>query len=178
MTPKYNTEIPCAHYLTFSCYKRLWLFKSPALYQWFLENLDRVRTRHPFRLYGFVLMPNHVHLLIFPTAQTPISSLLTALKGPYAQKALPYLKEYQSEIYEKLKVLEKQGESWRFWQAGGGYDRYIYSDEGFLHTLNYMHLNPVKKELVAATVDWKWSSARYYETGKVDLISLDKPDWR
>ena len=178
MSPKHYTELPHAHYLTFSCYKKLWLFKSPILYKLFLDNLDKVRQRQPFKLYGFVLMPNHIHLLIFPHSETNLSSLLTAIKSPFAKKALIYLQKHQPQLYAKLKLVEKQKESWRFWQAGGGYDRNIYSEEAFIKTLKYIHLNPVKKGLVTSPLDWMWSSAQHYHTGTSVLIKIDPPDWR
>jgi putative transposase len=63
------------------------------------------------------------------------------------------------------------------WQAGGGYDRNIYKDETFANTLEYIHFNPVRKGLVECPVDWKWSSARFYETREADPIEVDWPEW-
>jgi len=62
------------HYLTFSCYKKLWLFKSPTLYSSILYNLVKAKQRRRFDLYGYVVMPNHVHLLIYP--HPDVSTLL------------------------------------------------------------------------------------------------------
>jgi putative transposase len=64
------------HYLTFSCYKKLWLFKSPTLYSSFLQNLVKAKQRRLFDLYGYVVMPNHVHLLIYPYQDESISAIL------------------------------------------------------------------------------------------------------
>ncbi len=178
MVPMHYTEQPHAHYLTFSCYKRLWLFKSPVLYKSFIDHLSNTHRSMYFKLYGFVLMPNHAHLLIFPQSETSVSSILSKIKGPFAYQALRYLRDHQPDIHDKLKVVKGNKTTWRFWQAGGGYDRNIYSDEVFRRTIEYMHNNPVRKGFVEKPEDWKWSSVRYYQTGVSDVIEIDSPDWR
>ena len=65
----------------------------------------------------------------------------------------------------------------RFWQSGGGYDRNVFKDETFVHTLEYMHENPLRKGLVRKPSDWKWSSARFYEFGEINIIKIDYPEW-
>jgi putative transposase len=178
MPPTHYTQLPHAHYLTFSCYRRLWLFKDHFLYQQFICNLDEVRTQLNFKLYGFVIMPNHVHLLIFPQPDSSMSQLLSLLKGRFAHQAIAHLKRNWPQVHSRLKIIHKRETSWRFWQAGGGYDRNVYSDDVFVQTLEYMHLNPVRKKLVQSALDWKWSSAAYYHNGQSDLIRIDPPDWK
>ena len=178
VVPIHYTEQAHAHYLTFSCYKRLWLFKNPALYSLFLDHLADARRRLHFKLYGFVLMPNHIHLLVFPQPETSISSMLSRIKGPFANQALLYLRKHLPELHDGLKVIKGQDTTWRFWQAGGGYDRNIYSDDVFQKTLEYMHLNPVRKSLVEKPENWRWSSVRYYQTGMLDEIEIDPPNWK
>jgi putative transposase len=165
------------HYLTFSCYKKLWLFKSPTLYSSFLENLVRAKQRRSFDLHGYVVMPNHVHMLIYPHQDESISAILTAVKRPFSFSALNYLQNRVPEIHEELRVNKGAREVRRFWQAGGGYDRNIYRDETFAKTLEYIHFNPVRKGLVESPADWRWSSARFYDTREADPIEADWPDW-
>ena len=102
------------HYLTFSCYKKLWLFKSPTLYSSFLENLVRAKQRRSFRLHGYVVMPNHVHMLIYPDQHESISAILTAVKRPFSFEALNYLQNRWPEIHEKLRVNKGAKEVRRF----------------------------------------------------------------
>jgi putative transposase len=177
MKVKHYTIAGHIHYLTFSCYKKLWLFKSPTLYSSFLQNIVRAKQRRLFDLYGYVVMPNHVHLLIYPYQDESISAILTAIKRPFSFQALNYLQNRWPEIHEKLRVSKGAREVRRFWQAGGGYDRNIYRDETFVKTLEYVHFNPVRKGLVESPVDWKWSSARFYDTKEADPIEVDWPDW-
>jgi putative transposase len=177
MKPKHYTTEGHIHYLTFSCYKKLWLFKSPTLYSSFVKNLAKVKERVLFSLYGYVVMPNHVHLLICPNQDVSISGILTAVKRPFSFQALNYLRNRWPELYEKLHVRRGARQVRRFWQAGGGYDRNIYKGKTFAKTLEYIHFNPVRKGLVDSPIDWKWSSARFYETGEADPIEVDWPDW-
>jgi putative transposase len=182
--PVHYTQIPHAHFLTFGCYRHLWLFKDPTLYDAFVDHLGDVRQKLRFKLYGYVVMPNHVHLLIFPSTDVavsnvnPITQILSALKGPFAFKAISHLQRHWSGFHQNLMVHQRKKTSYRFWQAGGGYDRNIFSDEEFAEKLHYMHLNPVRWGYVETAVEWCWSSANYYETGEVGRIKIDQPDWR
>ncbi len=81
----------------------------------------------------------------------------------------------------------------RFWQEGAGYDRNLYTNEAILHSIDYIHLNPIRRGLCQKAVDWKWSSARFYasinplwsdpDLPKIhglpkDWRSYEKDDWR
>ena len=147
------------------------------LYSSFVQNVAKARERLLFNLHGYVVMPNHVHLLIYPGQDISISAILTAIKRLFSFQALNYLQNRWPEVYEKLHVRKGAREVRRFWQAGGGYDRNIYRDETFVKTLEYMHYNPVRKGLVKSPLDWKWSSARFYETREAGPIEVDWPEW-
>jgi putative transposase len=177
MSPTHYALEGHIHYLTFSCYSKLWLFKSPELYSIFLKHLAEAREKLGFKLYGYIVMPNHVHLLLYPGLDVTVSRVLWAVKRPFAYCALGYLQNRQPELYGKLEVFKGAKETHRFWQAGGGYDRNIFRDETFVHSLEYMHLNPVRKMLVKSPLDWKWSSAEFYKTRKAGLIAVDWPEW-
>ena len=174
MVKHYEQELH-AHYLTFSCYRRLWLFKHPDLYQRFINHLDQTRDRMGFKLWAYVVMPNHVHLLLFPGNDNTISKILFALKRPFAYMAVRYLQEKFPEISEKITDQHAGKIVNRFWQRGGGYDRNIYSENSLLKTINYINYNPVRKGLVKDAVNWKWSSARFWEEHIDNPIKIDKP---
>jgi putative transposase len=177
MKPKHYITEAHAHHLTFSCYKNMSLFKDPTMYSLFLQSLNRARNRLQFSLLGFVIMPNHVHLLIFPNTGQSISSILTAIKQPFSHRALNHMRNKRLNVYNKLMVKKGTKPIRRFWQTGGGYDRNIYKDETLIKTLEYMHFNPVKNKLVNSPSEWKWSSARFYETGEQTPIAIEIPDW-
>jgi putative transposase len=57
------------HFLTFSCYRRLPLLKTVRARNLFVKALGQIRERYKFRLVGYVVMPEHVHLLISEPAK-------------------------------------------------------------------------------------------------------------
>jgi len=163
-------EVPGhARYLTFSCYHRLPLFQNDRIKQLFVDQLDLTRQRLSLELYAWVVMPEHVHLLVMPDTPTiTISHLLRALKRPVAARVLDRWRQLDAAILKR--VLDAKGQP-HFWQPGGGYDRNIFSDEELLEKIDYIHANPVRRGLVDRTTDWPWSSALWYD--QHDGLAMD-----
>ena len=159
-----------AHALTFSCFKRRAFLARDRSRRWFMESLDAARTKHAFDVWAYVLMPEHVHLLIFPRASDySISDILTDIKQPVTRWAFKYL---QTRVPDSLSIMRDEQPSGkmahRFWQRGGGYDRNLTKPKTIHATIDYIHTNPVRRELVDAADDWYWSSARYH-MGRTDV---------
>src|SRR5262249_54426826 len=152
-----------ARCLTFCCYHRYRFFEKDRTRQWFLESLEEARTRWGFALWAYVLMPEHVHLLLLPRPENPnLTGVLRDLKEPVGRKAVAYLKEHAPAWLEKITVGEGERVRHRFWQPGSGFDRNIRDWEVILAEIEYLHANPVRRGLVAQPEDWEWSSARWY----------------
>jgi putative transposase len=149
--------------LTFSCFHRYPFLARDRTRQWFLEALEHARVRFGFQLWAYVLMPDHVHLLVHP-GNTPerMSRFLQAVKERVARHAIRYLQANSPEWLARLTVREGTRVRHRFWQPGGGYDRNITSIEALRAMIDYIHANPVRRGLVAKAEDWQWSSARWY----------------
>lgn len=109
--------------------------------QLFLDVLRHYRKQDKFRLHAFVMMPNHIHLLITPAAELPLEKCVQLIKGGYSFRA--------------KKELGFQGE---VWAAGFNKDRVkdVPEYEAFVQ---YIHTNPVKRGLVAAAELFACSSA-------------------
>ncbi|MGB0768454.1 MAG: REP-associated tyrosine transposase [Phycisphaeraceae bacterium] len=153
-------------YLTCSCYKQLALFKNRAIRDQFVEHLRMTQEDFDFRLYAWVLMPEHFHLLIRPAEiEQAIAPMLRRLKAGLAKRVIQRWRELDAPILGRL--TDQQGAT-RFWQRGGGYDRNLYREEELVEKITYIHFNPVRRELVSEPGEWKWSSARAYETGEDD----------
>jgi putative transposase len=149
-----------ARFLTFSCHHRLPLFASAPIREVFVDALTAARAAHKFRLYAWVLMPEHAHLLICPHDDSAdIPSILRSIKQPVAQRTVQRWRELNARILSRLAVSDGRT---RFWQVGGGFDRNVRDDDEFLRELQYIHSNPVKRGLVLRPGDWMWSSARWY----------------
>ena len=164
-----------AHFLTFSCYHRQPFFSKNRPRQWFLDAIDTARRKHPFDLWGFVMMPEHVHLLILPGQDVGISPLLQSLKQPVAQRAVGWLRRHDPQGLTRLLDIQPGGHrTFRFWQPGGGYDRNMRTGRETHEKLQYIHNNPVERGLSPTPEDWPWSSARAWAEGVDEPLAIDR----
>lgn len=126
------------HFITFSCYRRRPLLDGAISYGVFERLLEATRRRFGFVVAGYVLMPEHVHLLVGETKLAKLSTAIQVLK--------------QLTSHELKLSGEKQ-----FWQRRY-YDFNVYNEKKRIEKLQYMHRNPVKRGLVAKPEEWPWSS--------------------
>lgn len=158
-------------FLTFSCFHRLALFKNPAIMQVFVDELTNSRRVTRFQLFGWVIMPEHVHLLLRPELpEFPLASVLNRLKLSHARRVIGRWRALNAPVLAR--ITDGSGHL-RFWQRGGGYDRNIRSVDDFYEKLRYIHRNPVDRGLAPRAIDWPWSSARAYCGGGEVLIPVD-----
>ncbi len=152
------------HELTFSCYSRMPLLTDDDWRRRLSPHIDRACQEWLFDLVAFVYMPEHVHLLVYPRLPEPkISLFLARLKQLYSTEIKGLLVTAHSPLLQRLTVRERPGKHcFRYWQEGTGYDRNISTPEALESSINYIHMNPVKRGLCEKPVDWPWSSARYY----------------
>ena len=146
----------CFHFVTFSCYRRQPLLDTAKAYGVFESELEAVRARYSLVVAGFVLMPEHVHLLVGEPQRSSLSIALQVLK---------------QQTSRKLKVRGAV----RFWQRRY-YDFNVWSEEKRIEKLRYMHRNPVKRGLVEKPEQWAWSSFRHYATGEMDVVEIES-EW-
>ncbi len=137
------------HFVTFSCYQRLGYLKSPDSRDLFEDALARMSYCYQFEVKGYVVMPEHVHLLLSEPEKSLLSVGVQALKISVSKQAM-----------------ERP-----FWQPRY-YDFNVFTQEKRLEKLNYMHRNPVKRGLVEKPEDWPWSSVHYYETGEQGKVKI------
>src|SRR5882757_1956005 len=129
------------HFITFSCYNREPYLNTPHARDIFLDSLELARTRYNFEILGYVVMPEHVHLLVGEPLdrKTPLSKAIHSLK---------------------LSVSKRLTQR-PFWQTRY-YDFNVLTRDKRIEKLKYMHRNPVTRELVSKPEDWPWSSYRHY----------------
>jgi putative transposase len=165
-----------AHELTFSCFQRLPLLSRDRTRGWFVDAMEAARRDLHVQLWAYVIMPEHVHVLLWPTEeQYEIRLIRTALKVPVARKALRFLKRKSPSFLEQLRDAQPNGKSHhRFWQRGGGYDRNAFEPTTLLAMIEYIHNNPVRRGLCVNPTDWIWSSARFYAGDRRVPICMDE----
>jgi len=135
--------------LTFSCYRQMKLLTNDAWRGYLARAIDKASEQHRFNLVAFVFMPEHVHLLVYPLGdRPPIDGYLAALKHPVSVAVKRDLRATDSPLLKRLTVRERAGkESFRFWQEGPGYDRNLQKPATVLSSIDYIHLNPVRRNL-------------------------------
>jgi putative transposase len=170
----YGTEY--LHFITSSCYQRRGLLHSAARRDLFLQTLEQVRLRYEFAVVGYVVMPEHFHLLISEPEKGDPSVVMQVLKQRFASQVLQAWRADTETARGGLwdGILE-QGHVWqrRF------YDFVVRSEPKRVEKLRYMHRNPVQRGLVLEPEQWAWSSFRYYaydEPGPVLVNELRRAE--
>ncbi|HEY1601971.1 MAG TPA: transposase [Pirellulales bacterium] len=163
------------HCLTFSCFHRLPLLSKPRSCQWFVDALALARQRGQFDLWAFVVMPEHVHIVMRPKQDVKVAQILSTVKQSVSKKALRYLAETSPDFLAMLEDVRPSGRrSYRFWQRGGGYDRNLRSLRDVYEKIEYVHNNPVRRGLATSPESWNWSSARAWATGENEPLEIDR----
>jgi putative transposase len=144
------------HFITFSCYRRQPLLSTPKAKRIFEQTLERVRCWYGRLVTGYVVMPEHVHLLLSEPERSSLAAALQMLKQITAQ-----------QIVHPLKT--------PLWQTRY-YDFNVWTAKKRIEKLRYLHRNPVKRGLVERPEDWAWSSFRHYATGVEGVVEIES-EW-
>ncbi len=158
------------HFVTFSCYRQRPYLGTARARNRFAKILDEVRRRHEFALIGYVVMPEHVHLLISEPPKGNPSKVLQVLKQKVSRS--PRGRKTFSARQLQFAFSSEADESPAFWQRRF-YDFNVWSEKKLKEKLHYMHGNPLKRKLVHHPKDWPWSSWSFYEKGEKGLIPID-----
>jgi putative transposase len=121
--------------------------------------LERARQKYRFVVIGYVVMPEHFHLLLTEPEVGDPSVVMKVVK----------------ERFTKL-VHHGGAGTGRIWQKRF-YDFNVCSTEKRVEKLRYIHRNPVKRGLVTAAENWKWSSFRAYAYGEEGLVRVNCQEW-
>jgi putative transposase len=147
------------HFVTFSCYRRLPYLSRASVADLFITCFEQTRRRYGFRAYGYVVMPEHVHLLVSEPDVELLCTAIQALKIAVSRRA--------------------SAAGWRepqpFWQKRY-YDHNVRNAASFANKLRYIHRNPVRRGLCAEPIDWPWSSFRHYWTAEHGPVEIES-EW-
>jgi putative transposase len=158
------------HFITFSCYRRRALLGSARNRDWFLEEFEHVRRRYRFLVAGYVIMPEHVHLLIGEPERGNPSVVLQVLKQRFSRHVRrPWQKR---EASNQMGLWSPESEDFQVWQRRF-YDFVVWSEHKRVEKLRYMHRNPVKRGLVLEPEQWEWSSFRDYAHGQTGRVRVN-----
>ena len=151
------------HFLTCSCYHRQPWLASPGRRDLFVKLLEEARRRYRFVVVGYVVMPEHIHLLISEPEKGTPSTVMQVVKQRYAQRVLRkrMRNPAQAELWPE--------EARRVWQRRF-YDFNVWSEAKRMEKLGYMHWNPVKAE----PEQWERSSYRSYADEQAGVVKINQ----
>jgi len=155
------------HFITCSCYRRLPFLKRARSRDRFLSMLEQVRQRYRFVVLGYVVMPEHIHLLITEPEIGNPSKVMQVLKQRTARALLPKRKDPRQDS-----LLGEDSQPRAFWQARF-YDFNVWTTKKRVDKLRYMHRNPVKRGLVESPEQWRWSSYRFYFLDEAGAVRVN-----
>ena len=154
-----------SHFVTFCCYHRRPLLSTDESRRAFESALERVRRSYGLCLYGYVIMPEHVHLLLSESQRGTLADALKSLKQGVSRRLIGNF-----PLKPKAGL---SGPPQHFWQKRY-YDFNIRNYAQFVEKLRYIHRNPVNRGLCDRPEDWPWSSFLHYASsaeGRVEIES-------
>ncbi len=143
------------HFITFSCFHQLPFLEVPGPKETVEAILEQTPARHKARVYAYVLMPEHIHMLINEPPSILVAQFLNALKQIASRKL--------------------RGDRPQFWQPRC-FDANIRGETARSEVIRYIHRNPVKRGLVASPGQYRWSSFNHYATGIRGVVDIES-EW-
>jgi putative transposase len=147
------------HSITWSCYRRKPLLGNPARRDLVCAALELMRVRYRFVVMGYVVMPEHVHLLISEALIGDHSKIIQTVKLSFSRR-----------------LVIRSGFSGRFWQSRF-YGFNLWGPQKEVEKLKYMHRNPVVRGLVTSPEDWRWSRYRSYAHREAGMVRINEWTW-
>jgi putative transposase len=161
-----------ARFVTFCTHRRIPLLTDNRFRRTIVAGIDKMRKEFHFRLVAYVIMPEHVHLVIIPQEEMVLGKVIGELKKRTAMEIHTILLTTGSPILDKLKVSRNGAKRFALWQKRC-YDHNCRSETSVLEKVKYCHENPVKRGLVHSPSDWEWSSCRWYEGNGDAVLEID-----
>ena len=166
------------YYITTNVYGRLALFTQPSTIIPIIDSLNYYRYKYHFLVTGYVIMPDHLHLLLWPQEDDQPGDIMRDFKKFTAvrlirQAQVESRSDWRDAFHQAgAETHRSQDKVWQdhYW------DKLIYSPKVLRQKLNYLHRNPVRAGLVASPEDYPYSSYRSYVCGDESLIQIDK-EW-
>jgi putative transposase len=158
-------EEPHAHFITFSCYHRRKLLDDDRAKRRVLGALNAQLIRLCGRCIGFVVMPDHVHAIVWLSEVGTLGEFIKQWKRTSSVRI--------RQLFETtLRQYSRNFTKTPIWQAHY-YDFNLHSRPKIEEKLAYMHENPVRAGLVSGPCEYRWSSARHYLLGKPVGVKIE-----
>ncbi len=165
------------YFVTTSAVNRAPLFQRDVIKRILVDSLNFMRVSGWIRLYCFVIMPNHIHIMVQFISDHKLADVVREFKKHTARQVI---RQYQAEenqvVLNFLKAAGTRagGQDFKVWESG--YDaRNVFSVDFLRQKLEYIHSNPCQPQwsLVDEPQDYVWSSARFYMLDAPAVIAVD-----
>jgi putative transposase len=161
------------HFITCSCYHRQPQLDKAKRRDLFLSILEEARQKYRFVVHGYVVMPEHFHLLMTEPEVGDPSAVMKVLKERFTRK----LRTEGAPLIASFAMSgPSHAEPAPVWQKRF-YDFNVWTEQKQIEKLRYMHRNPVKRGLVERPEHWEWSSFRSYLFGETGPVRVRFQEW-
>jgi putative transposase len=160
---KHYDNLGTARFVTFVCYRSGKYLNNNIARELLIDHIKSARIKHDFKLLGYVIMPEHVHLVMFPPDGMRMGYVIREIKSKMARE------------YFALTMSEVRGTR-VFWQKRC-YDHNCRSVNAVREKIVYCHKNPVTRGLVETMDEWKWSSYNWYMGERDVPIEMDEVEF-
>lgn len=168
-----------AYFISFAIVNWIDVFTRDIYFSCIVESLDFCRKNKGMEIYGYCIMPSHIHL-IFRSSNNDPSGLIRDFKGFTSKKMINLIRDNTQESRREwlLWMFERAGKKnsnvtkYQFWQQNN-HPIEIWTLKVFEQKLNYVHQNPVQTGFVTDPIDYKYSSARNYGNDDQTVLEID-----
>ena len=167
---RHYDHLNTARFVTFSCYRRHKLLTSPGVIMVFLHTLQSIRARYAIRIFGYVVMLEHIHLVLHPPDSLKLGPVIGELKS---QSASRIIAEGLVTLPCNCTIVKDGRRRQAFWQPRC-YDHNCRTPETVVEKINYCHNNPVARGLVTEPGEWQWSSYNWYAGVSDAPLAMDE----
>jgi putative transposase len=145
-------------------------------YMIIINSIMFCQKKYEADLIAYVLMPNHIHLILFYNNKIDVSGFLRDMKKYTSVKIRQLLEQEGEEKILNEMVYKKYGQKYKIWKDR--FDALMIRHKSVLLTkIKYIHNNPVKSGLVERAEEWRYSSANYYVTEEEGILPI-KHAWK
>jgi len=166
---RHYDDLGTVRFVTFSCYRRQRLLTEQTACEAILTELLRLRRDRGINILGYVIMPEHVHLVILPPDDLKLGPAIGVFKTRSAHMILNWAR---SDQRKRDRIVRRETGAAAVWQRRC-YDHNCRTTEIVIEKVKYCHDNPVKRGLVSRPEDWPWSSCRWYQGLREGVLEID-----
>jgi len=163
---RHHDSLGTARFITFSCFQRFKYLTEAESCQAVIDELITLRGKHAVKILGFVIMPDHVHLVLLPPDGLEFGRAIGQLKGRSSRRIL-------STWRNEFELPARPNGLPAVWERRC-YDHNCRTPKVVIEKINYCHMNPVSKGLVDSAEDWVWSSYKSYIGRSNAVTEIDR----